>query len=109
MKNIILNSTLPPFTKKCYLKLLKIPKGNVITYKNLAKSLNSKAYRAVGTAMKNNPYAPLVPCHRVVRSDGTVGQYAKGIKVKLELLKTEGIKFKGDKILDLEKVLIGMN
>ena len=54
------------FAQRIYFQLKKVPKGKVTTYKALAENLNSKAYRAVGTAMKNNPYAPTIPCHRVV-------------------------------------------
>jgi len=77
----------------------KIPKGKVTTYKEIAKALNTKAYRAVGTALKKNPYAK-VPCHRVINSNGKVGSY-KGkpnSKEKIRLLKKEGIEMKNNKI-----------
>ena len=64
----------------------------------------------MGSAMKNNPYAPHVPCHRVVKSDGSIGGFGgqikgKKIQEKISLLKKEGIKFKGNKIKNFEGVL----
>lgn len=74
--------------------------GNVMTYKMVAeKAGRPRASRAVGTIMKNN-YDPTVPCHRVVRSDGVVGDYNRGGKTKkISLLKKEGVKFSGEKII----------
>jgi methylated-DNA-[protein]-cysteine S-methyltransferase len=78
----------------------KIPEGKITTYKEIAKALNSKAYRAVGTALRKNPYAPKVPCHRVVNSDGSVGGYKgkKDSEEKVKLLSKEGILIKNLKI-----------
>ena len=76
------------FNEKCYALLKKVPKGMLTTYKELAHGLNCKAYRAVGNAMNKNPYAPRVPCHRVVKSNGEVGGFASGTKNKIRLLKT---------------------
>ena len=92
------------FNQKCYNLLKKVPKGMLITYKEIAKALNTKAYRAVGNAMNKNPYAPIVPCHRVVKSNGEVGGFASGTKKKIKLLKQEGIEIKKEKI-DLNKYL----
>lgn len=83
----------------------KIPKGKVSTYKLIAKKLGTRAYRAVGNALNRNPYAPVVPCHRVVKSNGEVGGFARGTNKKIELLKKEGIKIKNKKIVGFEKVL----
>lgn len=90
------------FYEKCYKILRKVPKGKVTTYKEIAKILNTKAYRVVGTAMKKNPYAPKVPCHRVINSDGRVGGFFHGKEKKIEILKKEGIEIINEKI-DLEK------
>lgn len=95
----------PSFSKNCYNLLLKIPKGRVTTYAEIAHALKTKAYRAVGNAMSKNPDAPRVPCHRVVASDGSLGGYAFGIKKKIELLKKEGIKFSRGRIVDLNTVM----
>ncbi len=98
------------FSEKIYFQLRKVPKGRVTTYKALAKSLGTKAYQAVGTAMKNNPYAPQVPCHRVVNADGSIGGFkgyktGKTIQEKIELLQNEGVKIKNGKVENFEAVL----
>lgn len=92
------------FYEKVYKICKKIPSGKVSTYKEIAKALNSKAYRAVGSAMNKNPYAPIVPCHRVVNSNGNVGGFASGTKNKIKMLEKEGIKIKDNKVLDFDKV-----
>ena len=84
----------------------KIPKGKVTTYKEIAKKLKSIAYRAVGTALRNNKTPIIIPCHRVVNSNGSVGSY-KGVensKEKIKLLRKEGVKVVNGK-LDLEEYL----
>ncbi len=95
-------SNVKPFNEECYELLKKVPKGKVITYKTLAEKLHTKAYRAVGNAMKKNPFAPHIPCHRVINSNGRLGGYSSGIKKKIELLKKEGIRIRKNKI-DLRK------
>ena len=65
--------------------------------------LGTCAYRAVGNAMNKNPYAPQVPCHRVVCSDGSLGGFASGLKRKIEILKSEGVEVKNNMIVDFEK------
>ena len=85
-----------PFQVKVWKYLKTIPKGKVITYKQLAKAIKMpKAARAVANACAKNPYAPKIPCHRVIRSDGTLGGFsaAGGIKAKKNLLKKEGFSF----------------
>ncbi len=75
-----------------YLKTIK--KGQIKTYLEVAKAINKpKAVRAVANAIGKNPHAPKIPCHRVIRSDGTLGGYSGsgGIKTKKKLLKSEGI------------------
>jgi len=81
------------FQIKVWKYLMKIPKGKVKTYKQVAIGINRpKAARAVANACGKNPYAPLVPCHRVIRSDGTLGGFSSpgGTKTKKKLLKKEG-------------------
>lgn len=79
------------FQKKVYKIVKKIPKGKVMTYKQVAKTIGApRAYRAVGNALNKN-IDPVTPCHRVIRSDGSAGGYRKGTKKKIELLKHEGI------------------
>ena len=94
------------FNQKVYNLLKKVPKGKVTTYKILAEKLGTKAYRAVGNAMAANPFAPVVPCHRVVNSGGNVGNYSGkgGKKGKIRMLEKEGVKVKDNKIEGFEKV-----
>jgi O-6-methylguanine DNA methyltransferase len=77
-----------------------IKEGKVMTYKSVAeKAGNKNASRAVGNFMKAN-YDKTVPCHRVVRSDGVVGDYNRGGKTKkISILKKEGVKFSGEKVI----------
>ena len=93
------------FQEKIYSKLKRVPKGKVTSYGELAKAVGSKAYRAVGQAMHKNPYAPKVPCHRVVCSDGSIGGFAAGVKKKIEMLAKEGIIVKNGMIVDFEERL----
>ena len=90
------------FDEECYSILSRVPKGKVTTYKEIAKKLKTKAYRAVGNAMNKNPYAPQVPCHRVINSNGNIGGFNSGVHNKIKLLEKEGIEIKNNKI-DLEK------
>ncbi|MFA5855910.1 MAG: MGMT family protein [Candidatus Pacearchaeota archaeon] len=90
------------FSERCYEVLKKVPKGKVVTYKWIAEKLGSKAFRAVGNSMNKNPNILEVPCHRVVKSDGRVGGYAKGIKEKIKMLEKEGVIIVNGKI-DLKK------
>lgn len=78
------------FTEKVYNVTRKIPKGSVLTYKEVAKLAgNPKAVRAVGTILSKN-FNPEIPCHRVIRSDGKMGGYNRGgVKAKAEILKQE--------------------
>lgn len=86
------------FQDKVYELCSKVPKGKVTTYKAIAEAMGTKAYRAVGRALNKNPYAPKVPCHRVISSDGSLGGFATGIKNKVKLLKKEGIKIENNRI-----------
>jgi len=93
------------FNEQCYKLLQQIPKGKITTYSEIAKALNSKAWRAVGSAMAKNENLFVIPCHRVVRSDGTIGQYALGSDKKAELLQDEGIEVSNGRVIDLEKYI----
>ena len=82
------------FQLKVWKYLKTIPKGKVKTYKQVAIGIKSpKSARAVANACAKNPYAPKIPCHRVIRSDGSLGGYSGkgGIKTKRFLLKKEGV------------------
>lgn len=92
MNKGILNKKISAFSAKVYEAATRIPKGKVTTYGKLAERIGNKgAARAVGQALHNNPFAPKVPCHRIVRSDGGLGGFASGTKKKEALLATEGI------------------
>ncbi|KAJ2904930.1 uncharacterized protein MKZ38_006795 [Zalerion maritima] len=105
-KTIILSSARgTPFEKRVWLLLLQIPAGSFSTYKHLATHLRSSP-RAVGNALRKNPYAPRVPCHRVVATGGSLGGFkgkiarrdGEGItlKEKRTLLRKEGVKIGDD-------------
>ena len=82
------------FTKRVYDIVKKIPKGRAVTYKEVAKTAGSpRAWRAVGNILKKNKN-PILPCYRVIRSNGKIGGYRWGKKKKMNLLKKEGLKLK---------------
>ncbi|RMF05313.1 MGMT family protein [Candidatus Woesearchaeota archaeon] len=83
------------FQTKVLLKTAEIPKGKVSTYSDIAEAIGTNAVRAVGTVLRKNPCPPEIPCHRVVKSDGTLGMYS-GEKTKKEMLEQEGIKISDD-------------
>ncbi|MCX6744240.1 MAG: MGMT family protein [Candidatus Parcubacteria bacterium] len=84
----------------------KIPKGKVSTYQLLAIRLGDKALaRAVGNALSKNPRLIKVPCHRVIKSNGALGGYARGLAKKLQLLQNEGIRIERGKVANLAKCL----
>lgn len=87
-----------PFQVKVYSALCRVPKGRVTTYKHLAASIACGSSRAVGQALRRNPHAPTVPCHRVVQSDRSIGGFfgttsGENIQKKIQLLKSEGVTF----------------
>jgi len=90
------------FNERCYELLKQIPQGKVTTYREMANALGTKAWRAVGTAMAKNKNLISIPCHRVVRSDGSVGQYALGSNKKSEILESEGVKIVNGKVISLD-------
>ena len=87
------------FAEKIYACIRKIPAGKVATYASVSRAIgHPKAFRATGNALNKNPYAPEAPCHRVVCSGGKIGGFAQGNKRKMQLLKSEGVEFMGQKI-----------
>lgn len=91
------------FNERCYDALRRVPAGKVTTYAALAHAVGVPGgARAVGNAMNRNPYAPEVPCHRVVKSDGSIGGFAHGPDEKIKMLRSEGIEIINNKI-DLTK------
>ncbi|KIW11389.1 hypothetical protein PV08_10689 [Exophiala spinifera] len=91
--------TLTPYRKRLYTTLLSVPRGRYTTYAAMSDYLNSSA-RAVGNGMRHNPFAPDVPCHRVLAANGTIGGFhgdwgkdGKYANKKIELLRSEGVRF----------------
>ena len=90
------------------MKLVKqIPKGKLMTYGEIARELTGsvRAARAVGQAVAKNQYPVVVPCHRVVRSDGDVGGYSLGVEKKIRLLSAEGVEIREGKVVNLRETL----
>lgn len=79
------------FQKSVWQALLKIPYGKTSSYKEIAKTIrNPRATQAVGTAIGKNPFLIIIPCHRVIKADGSLGGFAYGREIKRKLLKIEG-------------------
>ena len=99
------------FQRKVLELTKKIPKGKVTTYKEIAKKMKTKAYRAVGNALKKNPYSPEVPCHRVVNSDGSLGGYQGKLnsRKKIQLLKKEGIIVEKGRIINFNNKMFRLS
>ncbi len=106
-------SKLGPYQQAILRVLAEVPRGKVTTYGDLAKELARRdprwsphASRAVGTTMRNNPCGPQIPCHRVIRSDGTIGSFRGGaegaVEEKTRMLRDEGVTVT-DGIIDLGK------
>lgn len=85
------------FQRRVLLADYAIPRGRVSSYQLIAKHLaNPKGARAVGTTLANNPFPLIIPCHRVLRSDGELGGFQYGLKMKRALLEMEGIAFRDE-------------
>jgi methylated-DNA-[protein]-cysteine S-methyltransferase len=99
-----LNKTSADFSlksKDVYDLLTKIPSGKVVSYGDIAKALgHPKSSRAIGRILSHNPNPIIVPCHRVVKSNGKIGGFAYGEKKKMDLLEEEGIKVKNGLVKD---------
>ncbi len=78
-----------PYQKKVWLEARKIPYGKTETYKSLALKLGNRGYRSVGQALSKNPLIIVIPCHRVISSDGSLGGFGAGLEVKNYLLLLE--------------------
>ncbi|SEM19967.1 O-6-methylguanine DNA methyltransferase [Syntrophus gentianae] len=96
------------FQRSVLLADYAIPRGLVSTYKLIAKHLaNPKGARAVGTALANNPFPLIIPCHRVLRSDGGLGGFQYGLKMKRALLEMEGIAFRDEEHVVMQDFFYG--
>jgi methylated-DNA-[protein]-cysteine S-methyltransferase len=95
--------------KDVYDLLQKIPEGHVTTYGDLARALgNPSASRIIGRILGQNPNPILVPCHRVVMSDGKLGGYRYGSNKKKELLEKEGLSFTNEVVSDFKNIRVSL-
>ncbi|UCC39717.1 MAG: methylated-DNA--[protein]-cysteine S-methyltransferase [Candidatus Aminicenantes bacterium] len=78
-----------PFQRKVWLETGKIPHGKTETYKSIAQKLNQRGYRSIGQALSQNPILIIIPCHRVIGSDGTLVGFGPGLEIKEYLLRLE--------------------
>ncbi|NQU95945.1 MAG: MGMT family protein [Candidatus Omnitrophica bacterium] len=86
------NKALTSFQRRVYKAVLAIPSGQTRSYKWVAKKIGTPcSYRAVGQALNKNPYMGTIPCHRVIKTDGSLGGFSKGKKTKMRLLKRESL------------------
>ena len=90
------------FSQKVWALTARVPRGKVTTYGEIARKLGCRGARAVGNAMNRNPYAPVVPCHRVVGKDGVLTGFSDGLARKNRMLLAEGIVLKGQQV-DMRK------
>lgn len=91
---VVSSTEITPFQRRVYLALLDVPAGTTITYGELAKRIGCRSAQAIGQALRRNPFAPDVPCHRVVATDGSLGGYmgeraGEQIEYKRRLLEAE--------------------
>lgn len=87
------------FEKAVLMATFEIPKGKVSTYKRIAERIGRpRAYRAVGNALHKNPLAPIIPCHRVVRSDGSLAGDDESVEMRRRRLLEEGIPMEGRRV-----------
>ena len=95
IKEVVLNSTeITEFQRRVYIELLNVPRGATITYGELARRIGCRSAQAVGQALRRNPFAPYVPCYRVIASNGSIGGFhgqieGEMIEKKRQLLETE--------------------
>lgn len=94
------------FERNVLVTTFRIPKGKISTYKRIAQKVGRPhAYRAVANALKKNPLHPIVPCHRVVRSDGRFGGEKKRAEARMKLVEKEGIPIENGRIKIRENIL----
>ena len=93
---VIASTAITEFQRRVYLELLNVPRGQTITYGELGRRIGCRSAQAIGQALKRNPFAPDVPCHRVISANGSIGGFqgkreGEMTEKKLRLLKEEGI------------------
>ena len=97
------------FQRKVYEAVLAVPCGYVTTYQLLGNAIGCRSPRAIGQALRRNPFAPVVPCHRVIATGATIGGFAgkrEGAKIteKRKLLLEEGVTFTGGRLTDTRRI-----
>ncbi|MBI3985983.1 MAG: MGMT family protein [Lentisphaerae bacterium] len=97
------------FQKKVYAAVRRIPRGRVTTYRLLAECIGCRSCRAVGQALRRNPFAPAVPCHRVIASDLRIGGFSgkrsgREVVRKRKLLESEGVRFRAGRLREPSRV-----
>ena len=95
-QKVLASTRITPFQRRVYLELLNVRAGTTISYSELAKRIGCRSPQAVGQALRHNPFAPDVPCHRVISANGTIGGFyghtsGKEIERKRQLLANEGV------------------
>lgn len=101
-----------PFQARVYAALCRVPAGRVTTYRDLARAVGCASAQAVGQALRRNPFAPDVPCHRVIAADGTLGGFSgmRGgpeLERKRRMLAAEGVDFQADgHLAERERLLL---
>lgn len=98
LKKALDEKKITKFQHDVYTQLLNVPQGKVTTYKEIAKAISCNSAQAIGQALQKNPFAPDVPCHRVIRSDLTLGGFSGSltnntVDKKKNLLQSEGVEF----------------
>jgi methylated-DNA-[protein]-cysteine S-methyltransferase len=93
------------FASRVYGLTKRVPRGKVTTYGEIARAMRTKGCRAVGNALHRNPTPIIVPCHRVVKSDGSIGGFALGKRKKIKLLEKERVKIRNGRIINFENKL----
>ncbi|MBJ7258563.1 MAG: MGMT family protein [Chthoniobacterales bacterium] len=99
-----------PFAARVYAALTRVPSGQVLTYAALAAKVGCRSPRAIGQALRVNPFAPTVPCHRVIASDLSPGGFAgrtsgPELARKLRLLASEGVVFRNGRLADPRRLI----
>ena len=104
-----LKRSVTEFEQRVYAAIARIPRGRVSTYRLVAQAIGCGSAQAVGQALRRNPFAPRVPCHRVIASDLSIGGFAghtagREIRRKLDILAREGVRFEGGRLADKGRV-----
>jgi len=108
--SVMKSSDVSPFARRVYAALVKVPAGRVITYAALGRRIGCGSPRAIGQALRANPFAPQVPCHRVIAADLTPGGFqgkrqGNALTRKLSLLADEGVKFYNNRLVETHRVI----